>query len=301
MDELGRLLAARGDAEEGAHPHLLALGPVVDPELEPALAGDLGRRLRQVGRGDLVGGGIDEVAGERGGLGECRAEVDRRLELAAAARVGLDEAELLHAFVRLLPLVPIEAVGPEERAADHGPGPLSEGQRVAEHLDRDDAGAEIARPSHPGGGRAPDGLQRELPARPEPDDHHPLRGQTPVRVQVRELARLALELLRLEHLNEPAAERAVEARQRFREPLLVRVAADDQHIAVGRGQRLREQGHSHSLPPWETATARRIMSTRPAVVSNRSTSEIGTQHASAASLPAWTGPPSGRAAKSTST
>jgi hypothetical protein len=37
------------------------------------------------------------------------------------------------------------------------------------------------------------------------------------------------------------------------------------------------------------------MSTRPAVVSNRSTSEIGTQHASAASLPAWTGPPSGRA------
>src|SRR5439155_21777305 len=174
----------------------------------------------------------------------------------------------------------------EDGPADDRARALPERQRVAKHVDRDGARAEITGAAHPGGGGTADRLGRDLPARTEPDHHDPLRGHPASRVEVAELPRLALELLFLEDLGHLAAQRAVEVRQRLRQPFVLRVRADDQHVAVRRVERLREQRDLHPVPPPVMAAARRTISTSPSGVSYFSISAIGTHPTSAPSLPA---------------
>src|SRR4030095_8684186 len=110
VDQLGRLLAAGGDAEKQAHPELLALRALQHLQLDPAGLGDLGGHLGQVRGMHVVGRRVDEVAREPRGLGEDLAAPWALGRLAPVATVGLGQPQRLHVLVGLLALVAVEGV-----------------------------------------------------------------------------------------------------------------------------------------------------------------------------------------------
>ena len=170
MDELGGLLAARRHAEESAHAHLAALRAVVDLEAEPLLTRDLRGHAGQMGRVHVVGGAVDEIARERGGLAEDLAGADTLRHLARAPRVGREHGERLHDLFGLLLLVAIECVRPEDRPLHDGVSTLACGHAVTENLERDGARPEITRAPQARGCRPPQHFGRRVLARPEPHD-----------------------------------------------------------------------------------------------------------------------------------
>src|SRR5262249_30057406 len=133
-------------------------------------------------------------------------------------------------------------------------------------------------------------LGGRLRAPPEADDDHAPRRQLAVGVQVGDRADLALELLGLQHVVQRAAAPRVQPGGRLAELLVLRIAAD--HDPVGRypAPRLPHHADVHRPRPSATASARRIMSMSPSVVSSRSTSSISAHIASSASLAAHSVP-----------
>src|SRR5438477_488557 len=79
---------------------------------------------REIGRIQLVGGRVDQVARERGRQREALAAPHAVAGFARAARVGLGDAKLVDGLVRLLALVAVEVVGAEDGALDDGLRPL---------------------------------------------------------------------------------------------------------------------------------------------------------------------------------
>src|SRR5207302_9785999 len=134
--------------------------------------------------------------------------------------------------------------------------------------------------------RAPDGLEGELDALAEADNHHPAGGNAAAGVHVRNVRGLAGEPLGFQDLGELPAERLVDAGGRLAQPSLLRIHADDDRVSLDGLQRAFRDVDFHTPPPGASAAARRIMSMSPSVVSMRSTSSIGTQRTSAASSPA---------------
>ena len=245
----------------------------------------------------IVGRRVDEVARERRGQREGLATARAVGRLARAPRVGLDDAELGDGLVHLLALVAVEVVRAEDRAFHHRLGAQSRRQPVPQHLGGHGAGAEVARPPHGRRGRSAQRLRGGLGARAEPGDD----DAAPVGVGVGDLARLAPELLGVEHALELTLRRAIETRQALRQPRLSGVQTDDERVGGDVLQPLGADVDLHSLsPPRNTsvrlnASPRRIMSSRPWVVSSSATRSMSNHCASPASLPATTSRDSGYA------
>ena len=100
VDELRRLLAARGHPEEGPHPQLRALRAVEDLRAEPGRLGDALGHLGQVRGMHLVGRRIDQIAREPGGPREGLAGAHALGDLAGAARIGRDDEGLVDELLR---------------------------------------------------------------------------------------------------------------------------------------------------------------------------------------------------------
>ena len=263
-----------------------SLPAVEDLEAELARLGDLGGDLGEIRRVHVIGRAVDEIAREAGRLREHLARARAVRRLAPPAPVGLDEPQRLHPLVGLLALVAIERVGAEQRALRRRVGAGLHGQPVAQHLDGGGFRAEVARAPQSRRRRAPDGLEGQLDALAETDDHHPARGNAAAGVHVRDVRGLAGEPLGFQDFGELPAERLVDAGGRLAQSPLFRVHADDDRVSLDRLQRAFRDIDFHAPPPGASAAARRIMSMSPSVVSMRSTSLIGTQRTSAASSPA---------------
>ena len=295
MDELRRLLAAGRHAEEGAHPELAALDAVEHLHPQPAALADVGGHPGQVRGVDVVGRRVDEVAREPRRQREHLAAAGAVAGLAAVAAVGLGELQRLDQLVVLLALVAVERVGAKDRALDDRLGALAHRQPVAENLDGHRAGAEITGPAQAGGRRPAQRLGRRLGALAETDHHHAARRQPAVGVHVRHLADLGAELLRLQHVGQRAAAGLVDAGRRLAQGFFLGVHADDDRVGLDRGQRPAHDAHVHRRPSAASASARRIMSISPSVVSNVGTSSTSTHWASSTSVAAHSVPDSGNA------
>src|SRR6266850_1517448 len=133
------------------------------------------------------------------------------------------------------------------------------------------------------GGPAQD-LGGRLGAGAEPGDDDP----TTIGVRVRDLPRFSLKLLGVEHALELPLRSAIEAREPLRQLRLPDVEADDERVGGDVLEPLRADLDLHSVFSPLSASARRIMSRRPWVVSSSATRSSANHCASAASLPAWT-------------
>src|SRR5205807_2625853 len=184
---------------------------------------EVGGRLREVGRAQVLRRRVDEVTRQPRRAREGFAAGGALGNLAAAPRVAFDDPQLLDDAVGLLLLVALERVGAEERALDDRLRALPGRQAVAQDLDRDRARPEVARPAQPRRRRAPEHLGRGVGARAQPRDDDPAAEG----VEVRDVSGLRLELLRLERGLDLAPGRAVEPREPLRQPLLLGVEADD--------------------------------------------------------------------------
>ncbi len=236
-------------------------------------------------------GRVDQVARERGRQREALAAPHPVARLARAARVGLDEAELVDGLVRLLALVAVELIRAEDGALHDGLGPLARGQPVAEHLRGHRAGAEVTRPAHAGRGRPPQNLRGRLGPRAQAghDD------ATAVGVSVGDLTRLRRELLGVEHSLELPLRGAIQARQTLGQLRFPDVEADDERVGGDLFEPLGDDVDFHPRVPPLKVSARRIMSRRPWVVSSSASRPISNHCASAASSPATTSSESGYA------
>ena len=211
-------------------------------------------------------------------------------DVARPARVGLDDRERADRALGLLAPVALEAVRAEQRALDEGLRALARGQPVAQDLGRERARPEVAGAPRARGRRPAQHLGGRLRARAEPGDH----DAAAVRVQVRHLPGLRLELLGLEHAPHLPAARAVEPREPVGKLLLVGVEPREDRVGDDLVQPLARDGDLHAVSPPSRLWARRIMSTSPSVTSSSPTHPTSTQRTSSASLPATASTVSGR-------
>ena len=179
----------------------------------------------------------------------------------------------------------------EDRPLHHGLRPLARGQAVAEHFRGNRARAEVARAAHGAGGRAAQHLGGRLGARAEPGDD----DATSIGVCVRHLTRLRRELLGVEHTLELPLGSPVQTRQALRQLRFADVETDQQRIGGDILEPFRDDLDFHPAVPPLSASARRIISRSPWVVSSSVTRSISNHWASAASLPASTSSESGYA------
>ena len=112
-------------------------------------------------------------------------------------------------------------------------------------------------------------------------------------MDVGDLPDLGLELLGVEHGLDLSARSPVQLDQRWRPALLLRVQADDQRVGGDALHGFPPHHDVHGCSSWASFSARPIMSVNPSVTSSSSTRSMGTQPASAASLPAVTTSDSG--------
>ena len=202
-DQLRLLVAALGDAGEGAHAGRLDLGAAHDLERERVvLVGDLARPLAQRARREVVGGPVLEIAREVDRLADDAAGLDRR----GHVMVGGDDqlAELRPVVVVVaLALEQRELVGAHDAALDERGG-VGVGDVVGE-LPAQRARAELAGAGDHAAGDDPGALGIELVARAEAGDQPALA----VGVREGELAEARLGLAGLDDRAKLAVRRVV--------------------------------------------------------------------------------------------
>ena len=297
MDELGRLETALGHADIGAHAELLTVFPLQHLEPETSRAGNLLGTLGEESRRDHVGGLVHEVPGETGGSRPHPSGPHPFLGRGLASPLRLHHREGVEALRALLLEIFVEAIGTEHRALHCRLGPRARREAGGGEVSRRALRSEVAGSSRGGGGRATHGLRVAL-GRPQPGHEHPCGGEPALRVDLGDLSRLALEFLRRHDLAEEATELLVEGGEGGRELRLSGVAAHDEGIGANLGEAATIEGELHQCAPpgWELmarwmARARRIISARPSVQSYWPRSPTATQRTSAASVPAWSRPP----------
>src|SRR5690606_40680029 len=94
-NKLRLLGAALGYAQERAHPQALHLLPAEDGALEPLLPGHGFSPPGQLGRGQLIPGGVDQVPGPVRSLGEDDTPLDAGADRIELAPVHLHDEDLL--------------------------------------------------------------------------------------------------------------------------------------------------------------------------------------------------------------
>ncbi len=217
-DELGRLVAALGDAEEGAHAQLLHIFALEDLALQAALGGDGLRPFRHVGRGQVVGGLVGEVAGPVRRLGEDAAALDAAPEGPQLRRLALDEDEIADlAFVLLFLLVALEGVESEDGAFYDGLGAGfgAETARAGAVGNGGDAvGAMAAQVAGGDGDGVAQLVEVELLRLAQAEHEDTRRGDAPQGVNEGQLVRFAMDLPLFNELGDCPSERLIDCRRR---------------------------------------------------------------------------------------
>src|SRR5262245_45814710 len=160
MDELRRLYTPSIYAEEGAHAHPLAGGPVEDAKAEPRLSRDGPGRLCETRRRHAVRRLVDEVSREAGRLGGQLGAAEALAHRREGPRRWRQDGDGGHRAVAVpLLLVPIEPVEAEPHALGGRLGPAHDAQAGSpgpKHRNDDTRRPEVSRSSRRGGRRPPE-------------------------------------------------------------------------------------------------------------------------------------------------